>query len=259
MRAGRTDRRDRLRQEHRRRRCCASSARSSSTPTRWPARWSRPGTPGLAAVVEAFGAGAARPPTASWTGRRWARWCSPTRPARRRLEAIIHPLVFERERRARGRGARRTRVVVHDIPLLARPAGPATSTRCSSSTCPTEVQVERMVARPRLDRGGRPRPGSPPRRRARSGCAIATYVIDNTGTREDLRQRVAEVFAELTGRLTRSARSRVRRRGQAARSGSARRRSFCSASRSSWRTRSAEMPCLAPMSASLCWRPSSRP
>ena len=24
--------------------------------------------------------------------------------------------------------------------------------------------------------------------------AIATYVIDNTGTREDLRQRVAEVF-----------------------------------------------------------------
>ena len=39
---------------------------------------------------------------------------------------------------------------------------------------------------------------------------------------------------------------------QAARSGSPRRRSFCRASRSSWRTRSAEMPCLAPMSASLC-------
>ena len=48
-------------------------------------------------------------------------------------------------------------------------------------------------------------------------------------------------------------------RAQAARSGSAMRRSFCSASRSSWRTRSAEMPCLAPMSASLCCRPSVRP
>ena len=46
---------------------------------------------------------------------------------------------------------------------------------------------------------------------------------------------------------------------QAARSGSPARRSFCSASRSSWRTRSAEMPCRAPMSASLCWRPSARP
>jgi len=29
--------------------------------------------------------------------------------------------------------------------------------------------------------------------------AVATYVIDNTGTIEDLRQRVAEVFGELTG------------------------------------------------------------
>ena len=46
---------------------------------------------------------------------------------------------------------------------------------------------------------------------------------------------------------------------QAARSGSPSRRSRCSASRSSWRTRSAEMPCLRPMSASLCWRPSTSP
>ena len=27
--------------------------------------------------------------------------------------------------------------------------------------------------------------------------AVATYVIDNTGTREDLRHQVTEVFAEL--------------------------------------------------------------
>jgi len=32
--------------------------------------------------------------------------------------------------------------------------------------------------------------------------AVATYVVDNSGTVEDLRQRVAEVFAELTGRET---------------------------------------------------------
>ena len=29
--------------------------------------------------------------------------------------------------------------------------------------------------------------------------AIATYVIDNTGTLDELRARVAEVYAELTG------------------------------------------------------------
>ncbi len=46
---------------------------------------------------------------------------------------------------------------------------------------------------------------------------------------------------------------------QAAMSGSPSRRSFCSASRSSWRTRSAEIPCFTPMSASLCCRPSVRP
>ncbi|MDX6359567.1 MAG: dephospho-CoA kinase, partial [Nocardioidaceae bacterium] len=34
---------------------------------------------------------------------------------------------------------------------------------------------------------------------AEDRLAIATYVIDNTGTLEDLRQRVAAVFAELTG------------------------------------------------------------
>src|SRR6476661_4056766 len=45
----------------------------------------------------------------------------------------------------------------------------------------------------------------------------------------------------------------------AAMSGSAKVRSFCSASRSSCRTRSALMPCFAPMSASLWTRPSTRP
>jgi hypothetical protein len=33
---------------------------------------------------------------------------------------------------------------------------------------------------------------------------VATYVIDNAGTREDLRERDAEVFAELSGKPPRS-------------------------------------------------------
>jgi len=66
---------------------------------------------------------------------------------------------------------------------------------------PTEVQVARMVedrgwtaeaARSRIDAQA----GRAERR------AVASYVIDNTGSRDDLRRRVAEVFAELRGVTT---------------------------------------------------------
>jgi dephospho-CoA kinase len=63
---------------------------------------------------------------------------------------------------------------------------------------PTETQVERMV---------RERGWSTDEAEARIAAqatreerrAIATYVIDNTGTIDDLRRRVAEVFAKLRG------------------------------------------------------------
>ena len=61
---------------------------------------------------------------------------------------------------------------------------------------PAEVQVERMVR----DRGwtreeAEARIAAQASREDRR--AIATYVIDNTGTLDDLRQRVTEVVAEL--------------------------------------------------------------
>ena len=64
---------------------------------------------------------------------------------------------------------------------------------------PTGLQVERMVR----DRGwsaeeARSRIAAQATREERR--AIATYVIDNTGTIEDLRRRVAEVFGELRAR-----------------------------------------------------------
>ena len=63
---------------------------------------------------------------------------------------------------------------------------------------PSEVQVERMVR----ERGWTPaeansRIAAQASREERR--AIATYVIENTGTIEDLRRRVAEVFARLRG------------------------------------------------------------
>ena len=156
-----------------------------------------PGTDGLAAVVEAFGAGVL------------AADGSLDRPAlgaivfgdddkRRILEGIIHPRV-----RARGReleeAAPPGAVVVHDIPLLVETGQPALFDAVLVVDVPVETQVERMVAQrgmSRADAEARIRAQAPREQR----LAAATYVIDNTGTREDLRDRVTEVFHELSAR-----------------------------------------------------------
>ncbi|MGI9156234.1 MAG: dephospho-CoA kinase [Marmoricola sp.] len=115
--------------------------------------------------------------------------------ARRRLEAIIHPLVFERIVELEAE-APADAVVVHDIPLLAESGRADTFDAVIVVDVPEEVQVERMVGqRGWTEQEARSRIAAQATRRQRR--AIATYVIDNTGTREDLRSRVAEVFAGL--------------------------------------------------------------
>ena len=214
-----------------------------------------PGTPGLAAVVAEFG------PEVLGRGRRldrasWARSCSPTAARRAALEAIVHPLVRAgppSSRRPRRPGARRR--PRHPAARRDRPGrrlrrghrGRRTRPRSrSSGWCATAAGPRRT---PGPDRG--------PGRRGRSGWRPRRTSSTTPGRSKTSASVWRRSSAELDGpgvtvRLE-------RRRRQAARSGSPRRRSFCSASRSSWRTRSAEMPCRAPMSASLCWRPSSRP
>lgn len=117
--------------------------------------------------------------------------------ARKRLEAIVHPLVFERivdlETHAPD-GA----LVVHDIPLLAESGRADTFDAVVVVDVPAELQVERMLR----DRGwtqddAEARMGAQATREDRN--AIATHRIENTGTIEDLRRRVTEVFEALTG------------------------------------------------------------
>jgi dephospho-CoA kinase len=152
------------------------------------------GTPGLAAVVEEFGPGLL---TADGDLDRTAMGSLvfADEGARRRLEAIVHPLVFERivdlETHAPP-GA----VVVHDIPLLAESGRADTFDAVVVVDAPQDVQVERMVR----DRGW-----SEADALARIGAqaapedrrAIATYVVENTGTREELRRQVEKIYAEL--------------------------------------------------------------
>lgn len=156
-----------------------------------------PGTPGLAAVVAEFGDGVLaadgsldRPALGAVVFADEA--------ARRRLEAIVHPLV-----RARGReleeAAPPGAVVVHDIPLLAETGQAAGFDAVLVVDVPVETQVERMVSQRGMSReDAEARIAAQATREER--LAVATYVVDNTGTREDLRDRVTEVFEKLTAR-----------------------------------------------------------
>jgi len=153
------------------------------------------GTPGLAAVVSEFGDGVL-PPDGDLDRPAMGALVFNDENARRRLEAIVHPLVFERIVDLETHAAPGA-LVVHDIPLLAESGRADTFDAVVVVDAPTEVQVERMLR----DRGwsrdeAESRMAAQASREDRK--AIATYLIENTGTIEDLRRRVTEVFEELT-------------------------------------------------------------
>jgi dephospho-CoA kinase len=115
--------------------------------------------------------------------------------ARRRLEAIIHPLVHARSRELE-EAAPEGALVVHDIPLLAESGRAETFDAVVVVDAPRDVQVERMTSqRGWTVEDAEARIAAQATREQR--LAIATHVIENTGTLEDLRDRVTEVFEEL--------------------------------------------------------------
>ena len=153
-----------------------------------------PGTPGLAAVVEAFGPGVL---TADGALDRPALGAVVfgDEAARRRLEAILHPLIRARAAELEAAAPEGT-VVVHDIPLLVETGQADRFDAVLVVDVPVETQVERMVR----DRG-MSREDALARVAAQADrdqrLAAATHVVDNTGTREDLRDRVTEVLEKL--------------------------------------------------------------
>ena len=159
------------------------------------------GTPGLEAVVQEFGAellGADGELDRPAMGR----LVFGDEQARKRLEGIVHPLVFERIVELE-QEAPNDAVVVHDIPLLAEAGRAAEFDHVIVVDAPPEVQVERMIAeRGWTEEDARSRIAAQASREQRR--AIATEVIENTGTREDLRKRVAEVYAEVVSAGSRS-------------------------------------------------------
>lgn len=153
------------------------------------------GTPGLQRVVEAFGPDVLGP-DGEMDRAKVGAIVFADEERRRQLEAIVHPLVFERIVELEAAAGGSTDLVVHDIPLLAESGRAHTFDAVIVVDAPHDVQVERMVR----DRGWT-REEAEARIAAQADradrLALATYVIDNTGTLDDLRQRVVEVVEEL--------------------------------------------------------------
>ena len=153
------------------------------------------GTPGLAAVVEAFG-----PEVLSGDGAleraALARRVFDDPEARRRLEGIVHPLV-RRAAAAEEDAAPAGALVVHDIPLLVETGQARSFDAVLVVDVPEALQVERMVAeRGWSDEEARSRIAAQAPRADR--LAAATHVIDNTGSLAELRDRVVAVHRELS-------------------------------------------------------------
>lgn len=154
------------------------------------------GTPGLDAVVAEFGP-ALLTPDGELDRPAMGRLVFGDEGSRKRLEAIIHPLVIERMA-ALEAAAGEDKVVVHDIPLLVEGGRADTFDAVVVVDAPRDLQVERMLS----DRGwtredAESRIAAQATREERR--AIATHVIDNNGSLEELRARVEAVFAEIRG------------------------------------------------------------
>jgi dephospho-CoA kinase len=152
------------------------------------------GTPGLASVVEEFGPDLLTP-EGDLDRPAMGRLVFGDAEARKRLEAIIHPLVHQRGAELEA-SAPPGVLVVHDIPLLAEGGRAGSFDAVVVVDAPTEVQVARMVG----DRGwsredAESRIAAQATREQR--LAIATHIVDNTGTLEELRARVGEIHAAL--------------------------------------------------------------
>lgn len=151
-----------------------------------------PGQPALDAVVAAFGSGILGPDgRLDRTALRALVFAQPA--ARRQLEAILHPAIRQAftSASARAGGAYQ----VHAIPLLAESGRAAEYDRVLVVDCPRETQLQRLLSRDQE---------TPERAEAilaaqatrEARLAIATEVVTNTGTLDDLDRAVGELHGQ---------------------------------------------------------------
>jgi dephospho-CoA kinase len=155
-----------------------------------------PGTPGLAAVVARFGSGILGD-DGTLNRSVLAGLVFADKGERTALEDIVHPLVRARAAQLEAQ-APANALVVHEIPLLVETGQVAGFDAVIVVDVPVETQIRRLVdLRGLTEDEARARIGAQAPRRQRQ--TVATYLVDNTGTREDLRRRVTEVFESVAG------------------------------------------------------------
>ena len=151
-----------------------------------------PGTPGLAAIVEAFGPTVlAADGSLDRPGLAAVVFADPE--ARRRLDAIVHPLVRARAGELEA-AAPPDAVVVHDVPLLAETGQGASYDLVVVVETDPGVRVARLVQRGLRADDARARiavQATDEQRRA-----IADVVLDNSGTPEQLTEQVERLWRD---------------------------------------------------------------
>ena len=156
-----------------------------------------PGTPGLDEVVAAFGTRVLRP-DGSLDRALLGEIVFSDAALRGKLNAIVHPLVGVRMREIEETAGVQD-VVVHEIPLLAENGLAGAFDVVVVVDAPPEVQVERVVSSRGMTRShALARMSAQATRDER--LAVATTVVDNSGSLDDLDDRVAALWAELSRR-----------------------------------------------------------
>ncbi|WP_167153998.1 dephospho-CoA kinase [Streptomyces sp. MBT27] len=159
-----------------------------------------PGTPGLAAVVEAFGpAVLAADGTLDRPGLGAIVFSDPDKLAT--LNRIVHPLVGARSAELEA-AAGPDSVVIHDVPLLTENGLAALYDLVVVVDAAPETQLDRLVRlRGMTPQAAHARMAAQADRDRR--LAVADLVIDNDGPLEDLEPQVRKVWAELVERAGR--------------------------------------------------------
>lgn len=154
-----------------------------------------PGTPGLAAIKDSFGAGILLP-DGSLDRKALGAIVFSDEPQRLKLNAIVHPLVRQAAMELREKAPAEA-LVVEDIPLLVESGQAEDFDAVIVVQAPHEERIRRMVE----DRGwsvqeARSRMAAQATDEQRA--AVADHVLENSGTLEDLQGRVAALYQQLT-------------------------------------------------------------
>jgi dephospho-CoA kinase len=161
-----------------------------------------PGTHGLAEVVAAFGE-AVLTPDGSLDRERLGEIVFADESLRAKLNAIVHPLVGRRMQELE-QAAGEAAIVVHDIPLLAENHLAGNFDEVVVVDVPPRVQAERLAR----ERGITPAQAAA-RMRAQATreerLAVATIVVDNSGSLAELDRETGDLWAELRRRAKRLA------------------------------------------------------